>query len=246
MSDKKTIIAFDLYGTLLSTESIAKELALHFGDEKAKSVATLWRRYQLEYTFRMNSMLLYKPFSEITNTSLRHAISEHKLALAETDIESVMKAYNSLSAFPDALIGLENLAKDSGTNAYVFSNGTDEMVSSSVHNSPELSEFKDLFKELITVEEVEYYKPHPKVYEHLVRKVRGSVEKKDCEDVWLVSGNPFDIVGARHAGLMTCWVDRSKGGWNDMLGDLASGGPHLVVEGVDAAVREIQRVSKDQ
>ncbi|TGO44683.1 hypothetical protein BOTNAR_0766g00010 [Botryotinia narcissicola] len=193
----------------------------------------------------MNSMLLYKPFSEITNTSLRHAISEHKLALAETDIESVMKAYNSLSAFPDALIGLENLAKDSGTNAYVFSNGTNEMVSSSVYNSPELSNFKDLFKELITVEDVKYYKPHPKVYEHLVGKVRGGVEKNDCEDVWLVSGNPFDVVGARHAGLMTCWVDRSKGGWSDMLGDLASGGPHLVVEGVDAAVREIQRVSKD-
>ncbi|KAF7883764.1 hypothetical protein EAF00_011076 [Botryotinia globosa] len=245
MSDKKTIIAFDLYGTLLSTESIAKELARHFGGEKAQAVATLWRRYQLEYTFRMNSMLLYKPFSEITNTSLRHAISEHKLALAETDIESVMKSYNSLSAFPDALTGLENLAKDSGTNAYVFSNGTSEMVSSSVHNSPELSKFKDLFNELITVEDVEYYKPHPKVYEHLVKKVRGGVEKNDCEDVWLVSGNPFDIVGARHAGLMTCWVDRSKGGWNDMLGDLASGGPHLVVEGVDAAVREIQRVSKD-
>ncbi|TEY35446.1 hypothetical protein BOTCAL_0592g00010 [Botryotinia calthae] len=245
MSDKKTVIAFDLYGTLLSTESIAKELARHFGNEKAQSVATLWRRYQLEYTFRMNSMLLYKPFSEITNTSLRHAISEHKLALSEADIKSAMEAYNSLSAFPDALIGLGNLAKDSKTNAYVFSNGTKEMVSSSVHSSPELSRFKDLFKELITVDDVKYYKPHPRVYEHLVRKVRGGVDKKDCEDVWLVSGNPFDVVGARHAGLMTCWVDRSKGGWNDTLGDLASGGPHLVVEGVDAAVREIQRVSKD-
>lgn len=45
MTDKKTIIAFDLYGTLLSTESIAKELARHFGDEKAQAIATLWRRY---------------------------------------------------------------------------------------------------------------------------------------------------------------------------------------------------------
>ena len=36
-SNSKTIIAFDLYGTLLSTESIAKELASHFGDEKAAS-----------------------------------------------------------------------------------------------------------------------------------------------------------------------------------------------------------------
>jgi len=40
----KTVIAFDLYGTLLSTESIAKELATHFGDERAQSISALWRR----------------------------------------------------------------------------------------------------------------------------------------------------------------------------------------------------------
>ena len=51
-----TIIAFDLYGTLLSTSSIAKDLAAHFGQEKAASLAALWRRYQLEYTWRLNSM----------------------------------------------------------------------------------------------------------------------------------------------------------------------------------------------
>ena len=51
-----TIIAFDLYGTLLSTDSIAKDLAVHFGEEKAASLAALWRRYQLEYTWRLNSM----------------------------------------------------------------------------------------------------------------------------------------------------------------------------------------------
>lgn len=73
-SNSEIVIAFDLYGTLLSTESIAKELATHFGDEKAQSIAALWRRYvslnlfcqmeanyylfrfQLEYTWRMNSM----------------------------------------------------------------------------------------------------------------------------------------------------------------------------------------------
>lgn len=51
-----TIIAFDLYGTILSTDSIVKALAGLFGDEKAKTVATQARRYQLEYTWRINSM----------------------------------------------------------------------------------------------------------------------------------------------------------------------------------------------
>ncbi len=55
-SNHKTIVAFDLYGTLLSTESIADELASHFGYEKAQVIAGLWRRLQLEYTWRMNSM----------------------------------------------------------------------------------------------------------------------------------------------------------------------------------------------
>lgn len=49
------VLAFDLYGTLLSTESIAKKLEAHF-PAKAQSISSLWRRYQLEYTWRLNSM----------------------------------------------------------------------------------------------------------------------------------------------------------------------------------------------
>lgn len=52
----KTIVAFDLYGTLLSTESIAEQLEKHFGADTAQSISALWRRYQLEYTWRLNSM----------------------------------------------------------------------------------------------------------------------------------------------------------------------------------------------
>jgi len=52
----KILLAFDLYGTLLSTESIAKKLSEHFGDDKAASIAATWRKHQLEYTWRYNSM----------------------------------------------------------------------------------------------------------------------------------------------------------------------------------------------
>ena len=50
------MVGFDAYGTLLSTESIAKKLASHFGEEKAQTIAATWRKYQLEYTWRLNSM----------------------------------------------------------------------------------------------------------------------------------------------------------------------------------------------
>jgi hypothetical protein len=55
-SMSEVLVAFDLYGTLLSTSSVAKALAEHFGEDKANSIAQLWRRYQLEYTWRLNSM----------------------------------------------------------------------------------------------------------------------------------------------------------------------------------------------
>lgn len=55
-SSKKVVIGFDLYGTLLSTESIGETLAGIYGQDKAASLAALWRRYQLEYTWRITTM----------------------------------------------------------------------------------------------------------------------------------------------------------------------------------------------
>lgn len=56
MTARKIVIAFDLYGTLLSTESIAHELAKLYGEQQAKTLAALWRQLQLEYTWRINCM----------------------------------------------------------------------------------------------------------------------------------------------------------------------------------------------
>lgn len=55
MADRQIVVAFDLYGTLLSTSSIANHLEKYFG-QQAQSLSTLVRQYQLEYTWRLNSM----------------------------------------------------------------------------------------------------------------------------------------------------------------------------------------------
>lgn len=61
MTDSSQIVlAFDAYGTLLSTESISKQLAAHFGEEKAATLSQEWRKYQLEYTWRLNSMGMFR------------------------------------------------------------------------------------------------------------------------------------------------------------------------------------------
>lgn len=255
MTTTKNVIAFDLYGTLLATESIAKELAKLFGEDKAQSIAGFWRRYQLEYTWRINSMGetlqqaillrlianilagLYRSFGEITKGALEHALAEAGLSLPADDIEKLMKAYNSLHVFPEVPAALEAVRSNPQFDAYIFSNGTQDMVSTSVESSPELKPYADLFKGFITVHEAQAFKPAMKVYDDLMVKA-GKAGK--AHDVWVVTANPFDAVGARAAGLQSAWIDRVGKGWVDRLGDVIGGiKPTVIVTGVDEAVAEI-------
>ncbi|KAK8097104.1 hypothetical protein PG999_013048 [Apiospora kogelbergensis] len=225
MTAGKIVIAFDLYGTLLSTESIAQELAKLYGEQEAKTLAALWRQYQLEYTWRVNCMGLYRSFSDITHSALKHALAEHALEITERDADELMKAYDRLRVFPEVSVAMEHLKENSDlVDVYVFSNGTDAMVGNSIRSSPDLSPHAGLFKSLITVENVKAYKPDMKVYMHLVEQA-GKGNSKD--DVWVVSANPFDIAGSMAAGLKAAFIDRS------------GKGPTIVASGVEEAAKAI-------
>ncbi|KAL8803112.1 MAG: hypothetical protein Q9182_003362 [Xanthomendoza sp. 2 TL-2023] len=241
-SSEKIIVAFDLYGTLLSTKSIANELAKYFGEERAATVAAAWRKYQLEYTWRLNSMEWYFPFSVITQRSLHHALAENGVSLpSEAALASLMSAYDALSTFPDIGPALESLAKSSSITPVVFSNGTQEMVANSVHKSPDLSPYSKVFQDIVTVEEVRKFKPHPDVYHHLAKKV--GKHKEQMSDIWLVSANSFDIVGAKAVGLKACWVNRTNGEWTDALIDGEARKPDLIVKDLGEVVKGVLETS---
>ncbi|KIW69749.1 haloacid dehalogenase, type II [Phialophora macrospora] len=228
----KIVAAFDLYGTLLSTESIAKELASHFGQDKASSIAAVWRKYQLEYTWRLNSMKHYEDFSVVTRKSLLHALAEHAVSLSPQDTQKLMEAYDHLSTFPDVNPALKRLENNSNIECVVFSNGTNKMVANSVSGSRDLN--SSVFQDLVTVDMVRTFKPAPEVYNFLVEKVgRAGQENK----IWLVSGNPFDIVGARACGLQAAWVDRAGLGWQDQLGQA----PTVVVKSLEEVADVLEK-----
>lgn len=74
-------LAFDVYGTLLSTDSIAKQLAAHFGEQKAASLAAAWRKYQLEYSWRLNSMRTFLSLSYAIEFLKLHCLRAHEKAI---------------------------------------------------------------------------------------------------------------------------------------------------------------------
>jgi len=152
-----------------------------------------------------------------------------------------MKAYDSLHVFPEVPKALKAVKETPDIDSYIFTNGTRDMVSASVKLSPDLGPYADVFKGFITVHEVQVFKPAIKVYDDLLTKVG---KEGEAGEVWVVTANPFDAVGARAAGLQSAWIDRAGKGWVDRLGDVIGGiRPSVVVSGVDEAVGEIIKLA---
>ncbi|KAI0150807.1 haloacid dehalogenase [Xylariaceae sp. FL1272] len=228
----KKIIAFDLYGTLLSTESVVDDLSMIYGN-KAKSIAAQWRTLQLEYTWRINSMGEYKTFSEITRSALGHTVADHGLKLEAQDAHNLMRSYDTLHAFPEVPAAIDLLQnKKDAIDAHIFTNGTSEMVDNSVKTS--LGSHADIFQSVISVDDVQCFKPDPRTYRYLLERVG---KREHPEDVWLMSCNPFDVLGAKSAGLKAAFIDRSGKGWIDRLDEMQL--PSIVAKSVEEAIQAI-------
>ncbi|KAA1477038.1 haloacid dehalogenase [Dentipellis sp. KUC8613] len=244
MSSKNTesrtqILAFDVYGTLLDTSAIASEIQ-KYAPEKANDVATTWRMYQLEYTWRLNSMGLYIPFNEVTRRSLLQATAEHGLTLSEEEVNSLNAAYRTLPAFPDAHAALKALQEYTGVEHVIFSNGTSDMITAALDASS-LLPYAQTHVLIDTVAldpgATRKYKPAHEVYRALLRSVG---KEAHPGDVWLVSGNPFDVTGARSCGMRALWVDRARKGWADHLLDgVKDTKATRVVHGLDELVQVV-------
>lgn len=153
-----------------------------------------------------------------------------------------MKAYDSLSIFPDVSPALTSLSDHPSITAVVFSNGTHSMVSNSVNHSPDLAPHASVFKDIVVVEEIKAFKPAPEVYKHLAKSV--GVSEDDMGRLWLVSGNPFDIVGAKAMAMNAIWVDRAGNGWQDELVQGEVGRPTAIVKSLEEVVRIVEDASR--
>lgn len=163
-------------------------------------------------------------------------MSDHDEQLSDIDINRLMEAYDSLETFSDVNRALNQLAADPTLRSFIFSNGTKTMISNSVLRSNDLSPHAGVFEDIITVDEVQRYKPSKESYLHLATQVGD----EDCQmrKIWLVSSNPFDVVGARSMDMNAIWVDRVGGGWKDAAApDLR---PTAVVNSLEQIVEEIR------
>ncbi len=113
------LVAFDMFGTLADTASVARELASFCGD-MAGRVARTWRDKQLEYMFRVTAMGQFPPFADLTRWSLAWALAESGITLAPVQLDAMAGAYRRLRPFDDARPALAAL-RERGHSIVVFS-----------------------------------------------------------------------------------------------------------------------------
>ncbi len=208
-------IGFDVYGTLIDPLGIAGALR-PLAAEESEAVAQLWRAKQLEYSFLRGLMRNYQSFDVCTEHALLHAAQRFGLKLTDVDRERLLEAYRSLPAYDDAITGVRALT-GKGHRLVAFSNG----VEATVRRLLEKARILPLLEGVVSVDDLRTFKPDPRVYRYLAERTKTALS-----DTWLVSSNPFDVLGAKSSGLRAAWVKRRR----DALFDPWGIEPDLVIE----------------
>ena len=190
-------IAFDVYGTLIDRSGVYNSLKELIG-KKAKPFMDMWRDKQLEYSFRRGLMNTYVDFSICTKEALDYSCLRFDIHLTIKQKEDLMNEYNFLPMFSDVDNGLQQL-KDKGHNLYAFSNGSQYAVTNLLKNAKII----EYFEGVISVENTKTFKPDPVVYKYFSTQTNSTKE-----DSWLVSSNPFDVIGAISYGMKSAWIQR--------------------------------------
>lgn len=190
-------IGFDVYGTLVDPLELNKHLRPLVGDQ-ADKFAELWREKQLEYAFRRGLMKQYADFGTCTKQALLFTQQTLKTNLSAADQQQLLDEYQNLRAFADVALGLAAL-KEQGHALVAFSNG----IAAKVRALLEKSGVAQHLDDVLSVDELKTFKPDPAVYDYLARRVA-----RPKNETWLVSSNPWDVIGAKSAGLKAAWIKR--------------------------------------
>lgn len=190
-------LALDIYGTLINPLAIKTALTDHAGDDAA-AFAGLWRTKQLEYSFRRGLMGEYRNFTHVTRAALDFACRTFSIELTAQNAATLMQHYRALDAFPDAAPAL-NALSEIGVALHAFSNGVADDIDALLHHAG----LANTISSVVSADEIQTFKPDPRVYRHFLARTRSP-----ARTTWLVSSNPFDVIGAAACGWQTVWVQR--------------------------------------
>ena len=189
---------FDAYGTWFDFASAAQSCGDVLG-ERASALTTLWRDKQLAYTWLRAAAERHADFWQVTGDALDFALET--LAIDIPGLRArLMRLYLELAPFPEVGEVLARV-KDAGFKTAILSNGTPAMLRAVVG----AAKLEPLLDAVLSVEEVQVYKPHRRVYQLAVDRLGVAPNAFSFQ-----SSNAWDAYAASAFGMQVVWCNRYR------------------------------------
>jgi 2-haloacid dehalogenase len=195
-------LTFDLFGTVLDlggslTPFIGQFLAVKGSDADPAEFWAQWRYRQRIEQYQDNIVDLgHSGYLEVARRAFAYVLRLNDVEATRDEIKDFMVAWQSLAPFPEVVSGLERLK--TRFKLVALSNGEPDFLAHLVKNR-----IKWDFDDVISVQVVGAFKPHPGVYRRAAHIL--GLEIGEC---LMVSANSFDVMGARACGMRGAFVNR--------------------------------------
>lgn len=195
-------LTFDLFGTVLDlggslTPDIAEFLKAKGSETSPEGFWELWRyRQRIEQYQDTIMMLGHSGYLETARRGFVWTLKKNGVSFTPEEVVEFMTAWQKLSPFPEVVPALHRLQQR--FKLVALSNGEPHFLDHLAKNRIQYD-----FDDIISVETVGAFKPHPGVYRRAAANL--GLEVGEC---MMVSSNSFDVVGARACGFRGAFVDR--------------------------------------
>jgi 2-haloacid dehalogenase len=204
------VIAFDVLGTLFSLASLQPLLTAAGGD--ASTLDTWISQLQAD-GFALTAAREYQPFREVAKASLRTVLPKSKAAARDR----VVTAMNKLEVHPDSGPAMGRTVMNA--RVAVISNTSTDNTGKLLAKGG-----LDAFVEtIVSAEDVQEWKPASDPY-----ALAADQQGVPLQRMAMVSAHPWDVLGAKKAGLVTGWCNRSGGLFPPTFGKPDVSGDNLV------------------
>lgn len=194
MRARPRAVAFDVVQTLMSLEPLRPRLS-EVG--LAGELLELWFDRILRDGMALTLAGDYVPFPVLAGSALQTLTGG---GVDEAAVRYVLAGFAELPAQPDAEPAMRMLA-DAGISLACLSNGTAKSTVDFLTRSG----LSGYMGQVISVEDIQRWKPAGEVYAHALRLMG-----QPAEEVALVAVHAWDCHGARRAGLTTGWSSRME------------------------------------
>jgi 2-haloacid dehalogenase len=158
-----------------------------------------WFAATLRDGFAITAAGAYPAFRDVATGALRPLLVAHGIDSADA-VGRVLSGFSELPAHPDVAPGLRRI-HDHGVRLITFTNGATAISDKMLTDAGILP----LLERRLSVEEPQHWKPHPDAY----RYAAGACELEPSR-MALVAVHPWDVDGARRAGLLGIWINRKQ------------------------------------